>query len=482
MSNNLDYKRIYKDIQSSRKNLLVSREGSGKSRFTEFLIKNLRKVIFLSATNKQAAEKYQSFLKLGFKAQLVKSRHYKLKELGVEPILKFRSTPFEPIKIDEDATLELLRKQFGSDALKIWLKTRTDEFDLESDIQIICATFAQKWQISSFSSDSYLVIFDDPDRSQVCDFVMINDDKCEDFKKSDIEIITKQMMPGLIKNFIKRPIDNVLDNNVQLPILFTTTEELTSNLIIKNLGANMLDYRENKLEGNIFLFSTDVTRKKTDYLIPFFCKYLETKKLKNVLIGDGMQINEFNHSNSKGNNQLMETPTIIELSWPAGHRTFELQVEFPDKTQRQLEEMLLTDTLHQALGRNQGYRNRGQSAYVLCEQQFAPIISKRLAYKHIFFRTRDERMNYKTDDKIFWYIHKFLSRPINLMFSPDSKSYSILYDMVLRMKLTSQEITDLIIKIDEVFRNSENKLVYDTMSKLLAHINEGELSKKYAQK
>lgn len=477
MSKNLNYKKIYKDIISSRKSLLISREGSGKSKFAEFLVNNLRKVIFLTATNKQAEEKYISFTKLGLNAQLVQSRHYKLKELGISPIFKNRNSPFEPIQIDEEKTIKYLEKHFGQDASKIWLQTRTDEFCLDSNIQIICSTFAQKWQISSFSSNSHLVIFDDPGRAQVCDFLLVDDQKVHEYEKTNTEITQKEVIPGTVKFFIRRPDEFTLDYGIKLPILFTTTEELTSGMITKNLGANLLDCRENNLDGNIFLFSTYSTRKKHDFLIPFFGKYLEKKGLPNVIIGDGMNINEFNHTNSKGNNQLMDVPTIIELSWPATNRTFELLVEFPDKTQRELEEMLLLDTLHQALGRNQGYRNRGKTAYVLCDHQFASAISNKLAYKHIFLRNQKERMNFKTDDKIYWHIHRFLTKPINLMFEFDYKNKTVLYNLVNEMELTSTEIAELIMSLSDRLGKLNNPAINKTIEDLLKKINKGSLTR-----
>ena len=471
MSKNLDYKRIHKHLENNKNSLLLTREGSGKSAFTEFLVNNLRKVIFLSPTNKQAEAQFQTFQKAyKIKSQLIKSRSRKLQDIGINPKMIMPRDKFDFPFIDEEDAFKQISSQFGSSNIKsIWKSTIADEFILDSDAHIICATFAQINQIHHFSSDSYVVVFDDPERYQVSDFHMVSDKYVRDSENSSTEIIVSEVIPGTMKYFAKRPIKNRLNYNVKLPILYTTTEELTSKLIEKNLNAITIDERHNLEEGEIYVFSTDATRKKDDWLIPFFSQHLNKIGHDNLLIGDGLKLNEFNHVNSKGNNSFMTTNTLIELSWPAADRVFELMPEFPEYKQCELEEQLLLDQLHQALGRNQGFRYRGKAAFVLIDKHYATRVCKRLQYtSHIHLKTREQRMFYPTDNKMFWEVHRFLIDPKKYMTKVTPGNGTVLYDALIKMSIPEKHMDDILEKIkklnvDEYYkticiRNIEMKL------------------------
>ena len=473
---NLDYKRIYKHLDNNKNSLLLTREGSGKSAFAEFLVNHLRKVIFLSPTNKQAEAQFQTFQKsYKIKAQLIKSRSRKLQDIGIIPKMVIPRDKFDFPFIDEEDAFKQISKQYGSSNIKsIWNSTIADEFVLDSDAHIICATFAQINQIHHFSSDSYVVIFDDPERFQVSDFHMVSDKYVRESENSSTEIIVSEVIPGTMKYFAKRPIKNKLNYNVQLPILYTTTEELTSKLIEKNLNATTIDERHNLEEGEIYIFSTDVTRKRDDWLIPFFSQHLNNLGYDNTLIGDGLKLNEFNHVNSKGNNNFMDTHTLIELSWPALDRIFELMPEFPEYNQYELEEQLLLDQLHQALGRNQGYRHRGKSAFVLIDKHYATRVCKRLQYKnHIHFKTKEQRMFYPTDNKMFWEVHRFLIDPKKFMITTLRGGATLLYEMIEQMHIPEKHIESLIESANKIKTNEYQKRLIKNA--LLMKMNKGKI-------
>jgi hypothetical protein len=133
--------------------------------------------------------------------------------------------------------------------------------------------------------------------------------------------------------------------------------------------------------GKITILGTSKVRKKVDGIIPLIVRRLEKKKYKVRLIADGLS-SKVNHSNNKGRNDLNETNILVELSVPHPDevRTIcdAIDMSF-DKDQNKVNRLIMLDRMHQAIGRNSGYRYKGCECVVLVDKH---------VHKHIIVDTR----------------------------------------------------------------------------------------------
>lgn len=411
-----DYQQIIQDVFKNPVTLLVSREGAGKSLIARELLHRQHNVIFLCETNAQASEKAATFMSMGIPTQLVKSKAAKLKEIGVISRMSrehiFAESIFDLKKTLKDAPQHLHQ------AIR---ETQGDTFDLTGQFSIVVATIAQRGQIQGFSQSGWLVIMDDPNQASVNHRVAITA-TARLHEKIKPEVLT---VNGNTQLFGTRPDDCKLTHNISLPILFTTTEQIVCNMAKKNLAAKLInDFPDDELDGNIYMFSTDVTRKGKDWLIPVLAHSLDLE-----LIGDGMYGTNAKLNTTKGNNSLTNTDTMIELSIPNMYTLYPLLVEFPEYSTSETIKMLMVDQLNQALGRNQGHRFKGANCYVLADKQYAVHISEAIKYKHQYFKNTDE---------IFTYVSKQRNVPIQEI------QRFIKYQYQLALQKTGRDFTSLI--------------------------------------
>lgn len=91
-----------------------------------------------------------------------------------------------------------------------------------------------------------------------------------------------------------------------------------------------------------------------------------------------------NHSNNKGRNDLNETNILVELSIPHPNylRTIcdAIDMSF-DKDQNKVNRLIMLDRMHQAIGRNSGYRYEGYECVVLVDSNVHNYIVEDTRYK-----------------------------------------------------------------------------------------------------
>jgi hypothetical protein len=102
----------------------------------------------------------------------------------------------------------------------------------------------------------------------------------------------------------------------------------------------------------------------------------------NILIADGLAA-RWNHSNNKGRNDLSGENLLIELSIPHDFQVKTvcdaLDLDY-GTNKREVRKQIMLDRLHQAIGRNSGYRYNGKECVVLVDMMFHKDIVKETRY------------------------------------------------------------------------------------------------------
>jgi len=167
--------------------------------------------------------------------------------------------------------------------------------------------------------------------------------------------------------------------------IYTTTEQVTLRLLKHHLDKHGDAYqvhgeRRRVTGGKITMLGTDKVQTKFDALIPLLVRRLEKDHgTKTTLIADGIPA-DFNHSTNKGRNDLKERHILIELSRPHPAQikivcdALGLRIaEHGDRIGREL----MIDKMHQAIGRNSGFRSAGFECVVLADKsRHAALLSE----------------------------------------------------------------------------------------------------------
>ncbi|MFC7289307.1 hypothetical protein ACFQPC_14765 [Herminiimonas glaciei] len=152
-------------------------------------------------------------------------------------------------------------------------------------------------------------------------------------------------------------------------VIYTTTEKLTVEAICYKLRSQnkpcvVHGERVKVTGGKITILGTKAVQKKRDAILPLF-----TARRNLVLIADGLAA-EYNHSNNKGVNSLRNNDLLIEVSipHPATVKTFcdAFSIDFK-KQGKEVGRTLMLDRMHQAIGRNSGYRTANAECVVLVD-------------------------------------------------------------------------------------------------------------------
>ena len=477
-----EYSALSKAIENNQVNLLLSREGMGKSLLAMDLVQRLRKVIFLCESNVRCLEKFHTFSSRGIRTQLIRSKSVKIKQNGFNVYTIPMAPAFQPRVLDKDEILAGMEAKLGKqEALEQYNSVVADEFDLSGKYDIIVATFAQIRQIQGFSNDQWIVMFDDPDRSTVNKVEQLSGNY--DIVPKDFNLKKIEILPGYDSLFIFRPERLNINYQVELPQIFTTTENITGQMIQTNLRASLIDLREHQAESNIHLISTNVTRKQHDRLIPYFVELMNYKGADIKLFQNG--VDKFiakTHEEVKGSNEYIDCDTVVEVSWPRVDEHFPLIVEFPHLTRDTLEFLILLDQLHQSIGRNQGHRYNGRSCYVLCDRQYAKRIHNNLQYEHKFYENETERYaaiarGDNTTD-FFIDLYKFLKDPEQVLVTKLPKSrYYLIPHVMKKLGASSDQIKSFLKFMAKLHksakgsRQAEIKLVADQVVSLLEEVD-----------
>ena len=411
----------------ARFNIFFAPEGFGKSYVTLALTSRMRRVLFCCATNEQAEQKAQEFrqrVPQGFahlwkpKVQLCVSRDYLFKKAtGVAVVKKDSIDPFEPPVADKVETIEALVKHFGctvTQAHEMWVQeydnAPIEEPDFsthelsEHNVQIIVTTMARAEILARSAKyramdESWVVVYDDPGFADVSNLIPFSEQRETRILKEN-ERRESQGLPHLViekrtfddRIYYVRPVEKRLglnfhpfkreesDAHTTIPVVFTTTEELTRFLLESNAkDVNVFDYMH-EIEGcNVTVWGTSMVHKKNDGLLILAAELLRRDFPEETisLIADGLG-QKLNHINNKGQNTLSTQHIIIELSQLHPSRRTQLvdEVSYANPhtklTDRQVQGVYMRDQMHQAIGRNSGYRQKDGDfqTVVLCDPHY----------------------------------------------------------------------------------------------------------------
>lgn len=348
--------------------------------------------------------------------------------------------PFDTDDIDKDDVLERLTiycKGDAKEAQKVFTRFYTDyqperaHFEMDD---VIVTTFAQARLIINHNKykdmdESWVFVFDDPSISDISLFAPFDANMKEARAKKNRELIAKQAtpMPELIetpdfrdskrcaKYFQKRIDQNLgevfgIEKYVKpntLPIkwidpsiIYTTTELTTAYLMQLQLRdqLNIIDLMHKVSAGTISVFGTELVRVEQHYLLRPLIDLIMNRvgMSESVFIASG--INEVvNLKSSKGRNDYKNKNSFIKLSQPHGDAVLELMDEFNYLNgtdafdPNYVKALMMMDDLHQALGRNMGYRYDEEQP---CE---AIVFVDPNYFKHVIRDTRYELQQYSVN-------------------------------------------------------------------------------------
>lgn len=419
-------------------------EGSGKSRLALSFLEEERKqfaknghivmrkpqMIFACKSWKQAEEQYASFLPkmdaIGRKAKISRSfEAYVNKKFNVK-ILRKPAKNFTTGHIKEEETkAEIKRKnpkltdrfinlswqmlgeasyRFSEIALydDIYIDAQSSTHDnylfdepFENPPAIIFTTFAQLRLIKRKRDHiplHWIIWFDDPDVDELIDIkpaakIVTNSASEVNLISFEISEIEQKEINGTLYDV--RPADTGFGFAFQKHrCIFTTTEKVTLRLLEYTFKNRHEDYlvhgeRHRVSGGKITILGTQAVHKKSDALIPLMMRRLTVNLKKGMLlIADGIPA-DFNHSTNKGRNDLNKQHIVIELSQPhpASIKTIcdSLGIDFNIHRDEISKEIML-DKMHQAIGRNSGYRTAGFECVLLVDRNKHEYLLKECSY------------------------------------------------------------------------------------------------------
>lgn len=461
--------------------LLFAFEGFGKSHYAYLEVKkNKKKVLFASLSNEQAEEQAESFRLAGLNVQFIAGRKYQLGKLGYECVMYKRRHPWDAGEVNKKETIELIAEQSdraGDDAIEwatdIWDSCAPDlpkwhRYDVVVTTMARVNAWGQSLVLDEMEDsqkkgevvgnkkggvglkelknafDSSLretkleerrdfilprgtiIFFDDPAAEQLK--MLAPYDK--EYKEVKIRNRSLETVVVSEKMYFVRPSELTLTFGLEpYHLVFTTTEILTKHLIEKEherIGRKLYQpvlMPERKMRaGDITMIKTDKVRSKVDGVLPVMMNRLLKEGFKFTYIADGQSQN-VNLVNNKGQNQFADDDVIVEISMPHWNTVTDWLAELRwDGSERAIVELILVlDALHQAIGRNSGYRwvdkmtlNR-KECIILCEPRMYKRINEYSRY-HIN-EMIDDVMTYgslnRTEydeqlvDAIVWFLRNF---------------------------------------------------------------------------
>jgi len=157
--------------------------------------------------------------------------------------------------------------------------------------------------------------------------------------------------------------------------VFTTTEFQTRTALTYHLSKTrgdapkVYDQMDRIDRGRIAILGTRFVRRRLDAFIPLFLYRLRKEGVPVELIANGVGA-RFNHSNSRGLNTLDAANIITEISLPHVSQTTtycdNVDIDWASHNQT-VALNIMTDQMHQAIGRNAGYRFKGFETVVLVD-------------------------------------------------------------------------------------------------------------------
>ena len=361
--------------------ILRTPEGYGKSTMiVKELRRSLHKVMFLSSSNKQANEKFETFGKQ-YSAQRVWSFGALLEELYGVKATYDKTNPdqlwCESI-LDELATIRDIQAKLNIDEDKAAeIFNSVENQAKQSKIltaDVVVSTFSTGNALfNAFNGKlGYIIVLDDPNTSdlltQLAWFNPDNNDALELKETRDIDDVY------FGTEFIK-----------QDKIIWTTTENLVVELIkYQHPKHSYTDIKENLETNNrLFVFDSKLVRKKFKPVLPSIHKVVEDISFKELnFIANGLGV-EDNLVNSKGRNDKSGSGIIISsCPHPLESTNLALSLGYDIHDNRFIEPTMVVDVIDQAIGRSQGYRGKHSNfTLLICDTKYKNTLSFNSRYQ-----------------------------------------------------------------------------------------------------
>lgn len=446
------------------KTLLYAGEGFGKSSQTVMYLTKERgkKVIFSCLSNKQIEEQTESFGKQGLKVQTIHSREYIIKtKHNVEPVMLPPAHPWASNILDETKTrqafLDAGYTQEKTDEIWDVLENNLLEPDFDNhDIVITTHARLRVWGMaqkkrvghvkdkalaSGLFDDKLIVdrgtciIFDDPTIDEFMKFKKFD-------KRYETVVVDKERLKVVTiggengkkeRRYFVRPQSYEATFGLRSVHWFFTTTELLVAYLISNLFPEtkvpkLLPDVPMTTEGaKITVIRSKIVRSKCDGVLPVVFERLKKEEYKCEFFANGMG-NEFNLTNSKGQNIFSDLDTIIEISLPHEDEAIVLADCLGTDNRQLVRETIALDALHQAIGRNCGYRSSdktytqdGQAietrkCVVLIEPRLCNGILKRMRYcvaqlveGDKYVQGQSKRDYTRFEDAVLWFVRNWES-------------------------------------------------------------------------
>jgi len=412
-----------------RAHVVYMPEGAGKSMLAVDIARGGRTVVFACKSWDQAFEKYESFRsagrEYGLNVKLFLSREAKAyRRFGVKGVHKRPSSPYDSGQLDDEASIQQIVAQQETAERKctprfvrlLWHFFREDnlvedvlraattgtftsvnetsgeieEFLVKgsSKVQILVTSFAQLRTLherKQYLPEDWIVWFDDPDISDVLDVVRYDPER---YGKLDEEKLAKKTKEINGRRYYRRRTMESLGWAYSKRIrVFTTTERITLRAIQRLVQSHrqrcsIHDEMGELAGGRITILGTNKVFSRIDAVIPLLVRRLNKEGHPSVLIGDGLG-QTLNHSSSKGKNTLDMTNVVVEISKP--HPTMSQTVCDGlglswEVEGRNIDREIMLDQLHQAIGRNSGYRFKGFECVTLVDRNHHKWLVKNMRY------------------------------------------------------------------------------------------------------
>jgi hypothetical protein len=495
-------KKAYKTWKTSQidKMMLYAFEGFGKSRVVHILVEDKQKVLVGSKTNEQAEEHYKKFTEQGLRVQLILSRKYQLKQLGYGDCVveDTKTHPWDAVTVNKSETLRNIKESTMPEMTKeqveeIWEQTAVDKVDwFNHDVVVMTHTrlaltgqFQEQKRLGrthhgitfddvSTIPQHVVCIWDDVDRT---DFAWLAP---YDAQYANVEIdgklIETQTFKKIAKNkqeydvhYFVKPESFRYGYGLRNRQIFSTTEQITTFLIERYVGQDNIFVPELMPEikmkaGDITIFKTQMTGRNKDGMLLPLLNRVKKEGYDFYTIGDS--ISTINHTNNKGQNCFDDKDIVVEVSqmnmldipmWLD-------ELGWADTDIQKLKVVDALDRLHQAIGRNSGYRwadkpdDAKKCVVVLMDAFLMKAVIKQSRYYIDAFEDLDNP-NYATyrkreknclADCIAWYIQNLdayitssnISKGDRKLFERDCLFVKENYDekFVNRMKIAMEHI------------------------------------------
>jgi hypothetical protein len=241
--------------------------------------------------------------------------------------------------------------------------------------------------------DDAIVVFDDPSKN---DFMRLKD---FENRFADAMIDRKRISRTTIDRheYFVKPNTLVKGYGFRTQsLVFTTTELITSQLIHSNYEKVYQPklMPDQKMDaGNIHVLKTEMVRQRFDGLLPPIMERIKKEGFEFEYIADG-QGNQYNLTNSKGQNKFVGKNTVVEISHSCKEEITRTRHElgWGKEDLFTIKLAIALDQVQQAIGRNCGYRwsdehlwgdvktDGGPTCIVLCEPHLYKEMLKNMRY------------------------------------------------------------------------------------------------------